>query len=140
MDGITNIGRRVFEGCSGLTTPLELPDGITIIDMSALEDSSGLTDTIAFPDAPVMMHWRVFNHWSLAFPDGVKGYSGLTAHRCCFSMMMSDNGIGTEGVQALAPSLGQLKQLSGQQAREFSPVLYNHLLVVCHPGLNMILR
>ena len=133
MDGITNIGRRVFEGCSGLTTPLELPDGITIIDMSALEDSSGLTDTIASPDAPVMMHWRAFNHWSLTFPDGVKDCSGLTAHRCCFSMMMSDNGVGTEGVQALAPSLGQ-------QAREFSPVLYNHLLVVCHPGLNMMLR
>ena len=30
----------------------------------------------------------------------------------CFTIMMSDNGIGQEGAKALSPSLGQLKQLT----------------------------
>ena len=48
-DGVTEIGRLAFKGCTGLTSLAGLPTGVTKIGGSAFEGCTGLTSLEGLP-------------------------------------------------------------------------------------------
>jgi hypothetical protein len=57
-EGVTRIGEKAFDGCTGLTN-LTLPDSITSIGDNAFEGCTGLT-SITLPDSITSIEYRAF--------------------------------------------------------------------------------
>ena len=86
-NGLTNIGSGAFYGCSGLSGELHLPDGLTSIGLGAFYGCSGLSGELRLPDGLTSIGLGAFYGCSglsgeLHLPDGLTSI-GLGAFYGC---------------------------------------------------------
>ncbi len=83
-DGITEIKKYAFYGCSGATS-VTIPDGVTTIGNSAFYGCSGAT-SIAIPDNVTSIGERAFSNCSsvasITIPDGVTSIGNAVFSYC----------------------------------------------------------
>ncbi len=84
---VTSIGKSAFDGCSGLTGELRIPEGVTEIGESAFRGCSGLTGELKIPEGVTKICGSAFCGCSgltgeLRIPEGVTGI-GKSAFEGC---------------------------------------------------------
>lgn len=119
---ITYIGVAAFDGCSGLTGDLVLPDGLTGIENMAFYGCSGLNGELRIPDGVGYIGESAFDRCtnlsgSLVLPEGVASV-GLQAFYSCSSLtgdLVLPDSVKSIGVRAFqnCSGLGGRLVLSG---------------------------
>jgi len=86
-EGVTSIGERAFDGCSGLTS-ITIPEGVISVGCRAFENCDGLT-SISFPKGMTSIdNWAFINCsglTSITIPEGLTPI-GVGAFRGCIGL------------------------------------------------------
>ncbi len=88
-EGVKEIGREAFSGCTGLTS-VTIPEGVTKIGESAFEDCTGLT-SVTIPKGVKEIGWNAFEGCtgltSVTIPKGVKTIDKSIFENSCLAII-----------------------------------------------------
>jgi len=126
--GVTNIGRRAFFQCSGLTF-INIPNSVTSIGYSAFESCSSLTSVI-IPDSVNSIDWKVFsgctNLTSATIPDSVTciGYEAFSG--CALTSITIPNSVTSIGDGAFMRCSGLISLIIPQNVGYIGHQVFSH--------------
>ncbi|MDE7338355.1 MAG: leucine-rich repeat protein, partial [Bacteroidales bacterium] len=109
-DGMSSIGNRAFERCSGLTS-VTIPNSVTSIGHSAFWGCSGLTSVTSLATTPPTCGGSVFTRWdTLYVPYGCKAAYEAAEEWKRFAVIKEIMPIYTVGVSANNSDWGSVSQ------------------------------